>query len=338
MVINAGRQVYFGPTGEARAYFENLGFLEKPRQTTADYLTGCTDEFEREYKPGSSASNAPSSPDSFVEAFSRSAHAEKLSQEMSAYEEQIHEEKELHDEFHAAHHEAKRKHTSKSSVYSTPYYLQIWVLMHRQFLIKWQDKFSLAVSWLTSITIAILVGSVWLNTPQTSQGAFTRGGVLFISLLFNAFQAFGELPSTMLGRPIVNKHNAYTFHRPSALWLAQIIIDMAFSAAQILIFCIIVYFMTGLARDAGAFFIFALLNISGYLAMALFFRTIGCLCPDFDYAMKFAACVITLFVLTSGYLLQAQSQQAWLSWIFWVNVLGLGFSALMMNEFDRIDL
>ena len=33
--------------------------------------------------------------------------------------------------------------------------------------------------------------------------------------------------------------------------------------------------------------------------MTLFFRTVGCLCPDFDYAMKFAACIITLFVLTS---------------------------------------
>jgi len=142
----------------------------------------------------------------------------------------------------------------------------------------------------------------------------------------------------MLGRPIVNKYNAYTFQRPSALWLAQIIIDMTFAVAQIVIFCIIVYFMTGCVRDVGAFFIFVLLNISGYLAMALFFRTIGCLCLDFDYAMKFAAWVITLFVLTSGYLLQAQSQLAWLSWIFWAYVLGLSFCALMMNEFDRIDL
>jgi ATP-binding cassette, subfamily G (WHITE), member 2, SNQ2 len=337
-VIDSGRQVYFGPTSEARAYFESLGFLEKPRQTTADYLTGCTDEFEREYKPGRSASNAPSSPDSFVEAFNKSTYAEKLSQEMSRYKEHIREDKELHDEFRAAHSEAKWKHTPKSSVYSIPYHLQIWALMQRQFLIKWQDKFSLTVSWITSIAIAIVVGTVWIQTPATSQGAFTRGGVLFISLLFNAFQAFGELPAAMLGRPIVNKHKAYTFHRPSALWLAQIIIDLTFAAAQILIYSIIVYFMTGLARDAAAFFTFVLLILSGYLAMTLFFRTIGILCPDFDYAMKFAACVITLFVITCGYLIQDQSEQAWLKWIFWINALGLGFSALMMNEFERINL
>ena len=338
MVIDQGHQVFFGPAQEARSYFEGLGFLEKPRQTTPDYLTGCTDEYEREYKKGRSAENAPHSPDSFVKAFDISIYSSKLGKEMAVYREQVASEKELYEDFHQAHHEAKRKHTSKSSVYSIPYYLQVWALMQRQFLIKWQDKFSLVVSWITSITVAFILGTVWLNLPTTSAGAFTRGGLLFISLLFNAFQAFGELASTMVGRPIVNKHRAYTFHRPSALWVAQILVDLAFSAVQIFVFSVIVYFMCGLVRTPGAFFTFVLVIISGYLAMTLFFRTIGCLCPDFDYAIKFAALIITLFVLTSGYLIQYSSEQVWLRWIFWINALGLGFSALMMNEFKRITL
>ena len=338
MVIDSGHQVYFGPAQEARAYFESLGFLEKPRQTTPDYLTGCTDEFEREYKPGRSPENAPSSADSFVEAFNKSKYADKLSSEMSEYRESLKEEKQIYEEFQAANREAKRKHTDKKSVYSIPLYLQIWALMQRQFIIKWQDKFNLCVSWFTSITIAIVVGTVWLNQPETSAGAFTRGGVLFIALLFNAFQAFAELGSTMLGRPIVNKHRAYTFHRPSALWLAQILVDTAFASVQIFVFSVIVYFMTGLVRTPGAFFTFVLIIITGYLSMTLFFRTIGCLCPDFDYAIKFAATIITLFVITSGYIIQFQSQQVWLRWVFYINALGLGFSAMMMNEFERLTM
>ncbi|KAJ9504204.1 ATP-binding cassette transporter snq2 [Exophiala xenobiotica] len=338
MVIDQGRQVFFGPANEARAYFEGLGFMEKPRQTTPDYLTGCTDEFEREYKPGRSSENVPSNPDALVEAFNNSVYSEKLAKEMTAYKESIREEKQIYDDFAAAHREAKRKHTPKNSVYSVPFYLQIWALMQRQFLIKWQDKFSLVVSWATSIIIAIVVGTVWLNQPPTSAGAFTRGGVLFIALLFNAFQAFSELASTMLGRPIVNKHRAYTFHRPGALWLAQIMVDLCFATVQIFVFSVIVYFMTGLVRTPGAFFTFTLIIISGYLSMTLFFRTIGCLCPDFDYAIKFAAVIITLFVITSGYIIQYQSQQVWLRWIFYLNALGLGFSAMMMNEFKRLTM
>lgn len=338
LLIDDGREAFFGPTTEARAYFEGLGFKEKPRQTTPDFLTGCTDEFEREYATGRSAADSPHSPETLAQAFKESKFASRLSEEMDTYRKQVAADKKAHDDFEVAMLESKRKGASKSSVYSIPYYLQIWALMQRQYLIQWQDKFSLVVSWITSITIAIVLGTVWLNLPKTSAGAFTRGGLLFISLLFNAFQAFSELASTMIGRPIVNKHRSYTFHRPSALWIAQILVDIAFAATKILLFSIIVYFMCGLVRDAGAFFTFYLIILSGYLAMTLFFRTIGCLCPDFDYAIKFAATIIILLVITSGYLIQYQSEKVWIRWIYWINALGLGFSALMENEFSRLDL
>lgn len=338
LLIDNGRQVYFGPATQARKYFEGLGFMEKPRQTTPDFLTGCTDEFEREYAEGRSAENAPHSPETLVDAFLQSEHAKALEAEIAAYKAIVETEKQTHEDFQIAVRDSKRKGSRQKSVYAIPFYAQIFALMQRQFLIKWQDKFSLVVSWVTSIVIAIVLGTVWYQLPQTSAGAFTRGGLLFISLLFNAFQAFSELASTMLGRPIVNKHRSYTFHRPSALWIAQIIVDTAFAAAQIMIFSIIVYFMCGLALSAGAFFTFYLIIVSGYLAMTLFFRTIGCLCPDFDYAIKFAATIITLFVLTSGYLIQYPAEKVWLRWIYWINALGLGFSALMENEFSRVNL
>ncbi|KAF7189916.1 ABC multidrug transporter atrF [Pseudocercospora fuligena] len=337
MVIDEGRQVFFGPAQEARSYFESLGFLPKPRQTTPDYLTGCTDPFEREYQEGRDSSNVPSTPDALVNAFDNSKYATQLRDEMEKWQVRVEEEQHVYEDFKTAVLQGKR-HAPQKSVYSIPFHLQVWALMKRQFILKWQDRFSLVVSWITSIVIAIVLGTVWLQIPKTSAGAFTRGGVLFIALLFNCFQAFGELASTMLGRPIINKHRAYTFHRPSALWIGQICVDLAFASVQILVFSIMVYFMCGLVYDAGAFFTFFLIIISGYLAITLFFRTVGCLCPDFDSAIKFAATIITLFVLTSGYLIQYQSQQVWLRWIFYINALGLGFSAMMANEFSRLDL
>ncbi|KAF2455502.1 putative ABC transporter [Lineolata rhizophorae] len=337
LVIDGGRQVFFGPASEARSYFEELGFLEKPRQTTPDYLTGCTDPFEREYKPERGPGNAPSTSDELAEAFSESRYASDLAEEMRAYHHRMDEEKHVYDEFQIAVKDSKR-HASKSSVYSIPFYLQVWALMKRQFILKWQDKFDLVVSWVTSITIAIVLGTVWLDLPKTSAGAFTRGGLLFISLLFNAFQAFSELGTTLVGRPIVNKHRAYAFHRPSALWIGQIAVDLVFAAVQIFVFSVIVYFMCGLVRDAGAFFSFVLFIVFGYLVMTLFFRTLGCLCPDFDVAIRLAATIITLFVLTTTYLIPWRSEQVWLRWFFYLNPLGLGFSAMMINEFSRIDM
>ena len=60
LVLDKGRQVYFGPPSEARAYFEGLGFKSLPRQSTPDYLTGCTDPNERQFAPGRSELDVPS--------------------------------------------------------------------------------------------------------------------------------------------------------------------------------------------------------------------------------------------------------------------------------------
>ncbi|KAF7560816.1 hypothetical protein G7046_g3310 [Stylonectria norvegica] len=337
MVIDEGKQIYFGPTGQARAYFEGLGFAPRPRQTSADYVTGITDEFERQYADGRSEHNAPHNSETLLQAFKQSSQQKALAAEMSEYKASLHQHSEKHDDFKVAVNESKRA-SGRKSAYQVGFHLQVWALMKRQFTLKIQDRFNLTLAWFRSIVIAIVLGTLYYDLGKTSGSAFSKGGLMFIALLFNAFQAFSELAGTMTGRAIVNKHKAYAFHRPSALWIAQIFVDQAFAATEIMVFSIIVYFMTGLARDAGAFFTFYLMILSGNIAMTLFFRIIGCVSPDFDYAIKFAVVVITLFVTTSGYLIQYQSEKEWLRWIYWVNVLGLAFSALMQNEFSRIDI
>ncbi|KAB5583021.1 ABC-2 type transporter-domain-containing protein [Coniochaeta sp. 2T2.1] len=338
LVIDGGKQVYFGPAAEARAYFEGLGFAPRPRQTTPDYVTGCTDEFERQYAEGRSPANAPHNPETLEKAFKESRFSQQLAQEMLEYKNNLAVEAKTHEDFQVAVSEQKRRGAGKKSVYTVGFQSQVWALMKRQFVLKMQDKLSLALSWIRSVIIAIVLGTLYLHLPQTSSSAFSKGGLMFVSLLFNAFQAFAELPSTMIGRPIVNKHKAYAFHRPSALWIAQIFVDQAFSASQIMLFSIIVYFMTNLVRTAGAFFTFYLLLLSGNIAMTLFFRIIGCASPDFDSAIKFAVLLITLLVTTSGYLIQYQSEKVWLRWLFYINPLGLVFSGLMENEFGKINM
>lgn len=336
LVIDQGRQVYYGPAGKARTYFESLGFAEKPRQTTADYLTGCTDPFEREYKEGAEA-GAPTTPEQFVDAFNKSPYAAQLDEEMATYQRELDVESERHQDFLTAIKQSKR-HTSSNNVYSIAFYLQIWAVMKRQFILKWQDKFSLTISWTTVTLIAVLLSTLWVDLPKTSSGAFTRGGIMFISFLFNGFQAFGELTGSMLGRPVLSKHRAYAFYRPSALWIAQVFVDMAFQSILITCFSLMVYFSTGLYREPGEFFTFLIVIMSGYLCMTLVFRTIGILSPDFDVAIRVASLMIVFLVLTSGYPIQYHSQQVWLRWIFWVNPAGLGFSTLMLNEFKHLDL
>lgn len=62
----------------------------------------------------------------------------------------------------------------------------------------------------------------------------------------------------MLGRPILKKQTSYSLFRPAAIAIANTVADIPFSAVRVLIYNIIIYFMTRLARSAGGFFVYHL--------------------------------------------------------------------------------
>ncbi|KZO94482.1 hypothetical protein CALVIDRAFT_484187 [Calocera viscosa TUFC12733] len=335
LVIDEGRQVYFGPAKEARQYFVSLGFKDFPRQTTADYLTGCTDPNEREYQENSVS--APHTSEELGAAFRKSTYYAEMERNRRDYEEFLQRNQGVKEEFVEAVMESKRG-ASKRSPYTRSFWGQVKALTARQFKLQLQDHFSLLTSYGTSIALALVIGGTFLRLPLTAAGGFTRGSVIFMALLLNALDAFGELPTTMMGRPILHKQTAYAFYRSAALPVANTIADIPFSFVRMTIFDIIIYFMAGLKLNAGGFFTFHLLNYTTFLSMQGLFRTFGILCPDFDTAFRLAALFVPVTILYSGYLIPVFSMQRWLFWIYYINPLNYGFQSLLENEMGRIDM
>jgi ABC-type multidrug transport system ATPase subunit len=84
-LINEGRQVYFGPSSLARQYFIDLGFKNMPRQTTADFLTGCTDSNERQFAEGVDPSTVPQTAEEMEQAYLNSNVCRQVREEMEDY-------------------------------------------------------------------------------------------------------------------------------------------------------------------------------------------------------------------------------------------------------------
>lgn len=161
MVLHEGRQVYYGPPGEARAYFENLGFKALPRQSTADYLTGCTDPNERQFAPGRSESDTPSSPEGLENAFFSSTIGQGTEDSLLKYKGLIEHEKADQEAFRAAVAADKKKGVSRKSPYTLGFTGQVRALTIRQFQMRLQDKFQLFTSFglsTVSIQTVILMG------------------------------------------------------------------------------------------------------------------------------------------------------------------------------------
>ncbi|ELU36663.1 ABC drug exporter AtrF [Rhizoctonia solani AG-1 IA] len=146
LLIDEGRQVYFGPAKEARAYMLSLGFRNMPRQTTADYLTGCTDPNERAFADGRSAADVPSTPDQLAQAFQQSKYWSRLVAERQTMQAEWQGEGDdpsgTKGQFLQANKEEKRKHVSRKDPHTVSFFGMVKTLVWRQWLLQIQDTVS----------------------------------------------------------------------------------------------------------------------------------------------------------------------------------------------------
>jgi ATP-binding cassette subfamily G (WHITE) protein 2 (SNQ2) len=300
-------------------------------------MTGCTDKFERQFQDGRDASNVPASPEQLEENYLKSDICRRENENRDQYKQELASSNDA-EEFKEAVREDKHKGVSKKSNLTVSFPKQVYALWIRQLNMLFGDKFDIFVSYFTALTVSLIAGSLFYQLPVTAAGAFTRGGVLFIALLFNSLTAFSELPTQMGGRPILYRQTGFCFYRPSALSIAQLAADFPIGAPRIAMFCIVVYFMAGLYVSAGAFFTFFINILVSYYAFRALFALFGTICKNYDVAARLAAVIIVSLVLYAGYVIPRDAQARWLFWISYINPVYYGFEALMVNEFKQLSL
>lgn len=109
--------------------------------------------------------------------------------------------------------------------------------------------------------------------------------------------SLGETTAVFSGRSVLSKHKGFSMYRPSAVLLAQTIGDMPLYFVMIVMFTLIIYFMTGLKVDAGLYFMYLLFVYFTTLCTTALFRSIGYAFSTFNNASKasgFALLVLSM--------------------------------------------
>ena len=122
-------------------------------------------------------------------------------------------------------------------------------------------------------------------------------------------------------------------YRPAATVIANTLAGLPFSIVRITVYNIIIYFMTGLHRSAGAFFTFELLVrplnnlrsllfglirtqvLLGFLTMQGFFRTFGLMFSSFHTAFRVSVFFVPNLIVYVGYMIPVFQMKRWLFWI-----------------------
>ncbi|OQE26479.1 hypothetical protein PENSTE_c005G02927 [Penicillium steckii] len=328
VLIEDGKCAFFGRTEDAKAYFEDLGFECPPRWTTPDFLTSVSDPNARRIKPGWK-DRIPRTAEEFQTAYSQSNVSKSVRDDIEDFETEL---KDTENEREAA----RAQITTKN--YTVPFLKQVMILTHRQFLVMFGDRAALIGKWGIIVFQALIIGSLFYNLPDSSGGVFTRGGVMFFILLFNSLLALAELTAAFESRPILMKHKSFSFYRPAAYALAQVVVDVPLVFIQVVLFDLVIYFMANLSRTPSQFFISLLIIFMLTMTMYSFFRALGALCGSLDVATRLTGVAIQALVVYTGYLIPPWKMHPWLKWLIWINPVQYAFEALMANEFTGLDI
>lgn len=330
LVLDKGKQIYYGPRSQARPFMEEVGFVCNDAANTADFLTGVTVPTERKIKSGYE-SRAPRTAAAIRSAYERSVFVQRMTLELEYPRSEA--AKVWTEEFVEA--TAQDKASGEKSLYMTSFGTQVKACIVRQYQILWGDKATFMIKQGSTIVQALIAGSLFYDAPDNSSGLFIKGGALFFALLFNSLLALSEVTDSFFGRPILAKHKSFAYYNPAAFCIAQIAMDVPILFFQVSVFSLILYFMVGLKVTAGAFFTFWFVVFLATFVMTAFFRACGAAFPTFDAASKVSGFAVSALITFVGYEQPKPFMHPWFVWIYWIDPLSYAFESLLGNEFEN---
>lgn len=337
LVIDQGRMVFQGPANEAKQYFLDLGLYCAERETTADFLTSVTDPAQRVFREGYEA-QAPKTAEDFERAFKKSAHYKNVLADVEDYEQHLSRTEHLNArEFKKSVKEQQSKHVSSKSSFTVSFWRQVLACTQREFWLVWGDKPTIYTKFFIIIANGLIVGSLFHGQPLNTEGAFTRGGTGFFSILFLGWLQLSELMKAVSGRVVIDRHRDYAFYRPSAVVLARVLADFPLIFTQVVPFTIIMYFLTSLDVTASKFFIYFLFVYSMTICITALYRMFAALSPTINDAVRFAGTALNLLIIFTGYAIPKPMllhSKIWFGWIYYLNPISYAFEGVLSNEFS----
>ncbi|KIV94630.1 hypothetical protein PV10_02380 [Exophiala mesophila] len=330
LVLEEGKQIFYGRTEEARPFMESVGFICDDSANVGDFLTGVTVPTERAVKP-EFEHRFPRTGAAIQEIYDRSEIRARMESELEYPNSDV--AKENTAEFQRSVKEEKANSLPKNSSLTTPFPAQVMTCVTRQYQIIWGDKATFFIKQISCLVQALIAGSLFYNAPGNSAGLFVKGGALFFALLYNCLVAMSETTESFTGRPVLAKHKEFAFYHPAAFCIAQITADLPILFVQVTLFSVVLYWMVSLKATAAAFFTFWIFVYSATICMTAFFRLVGAAFSNFDAASKVSGFAVAALVTYIGYQIPKPQMHPWLVWIYWIDPLAYGFESLMANEF-----
>ncbi|KAK8877617.1 ABC transporter [Apiospora arundinis] len=318
LVINGGRQIFYGKATEAKAYFESLGFVCPERTTITDFLNSMSAEPGLRHVRAGGKGGIPATPAQFVDAFHQSEQYQAVTQSLA-------------DAASIA-----PVVGAKREVYSLPLHRQVWQCSVRQIRVLIGDTNTWATEAVTIVVQSLVLGTIFRDQTRATKSFFVLSASLFNSVLVPALQSMSEFNNSFAERPLVLRQKRYRLYRPAAYALGLVLTDALWKVVAIA-YNIPQYFLIGFQRTADKFFTWFCIVYVLHMALSMVFRGIAVASPTMGRAILPVGIMFNVFVLYTGLYVPGPQMQIWLFWIKYCNPLYYAYESAMGNEFGNLD-
>ncbi|KAE8154581.1 ABC-2 type transporter-domain-containing protein [Aspergillus avenaceus] len=332
IVLYEGREIYYGPCERAVQYFEEMGWQRPSRQVSGDFLTSITNPRERVARPGMEE-KVPRSPTEFEAFWKRSSDYHNLKMKMMRYQHDSPAVGELEERFRQSKNAEQAKHVRSQSPFLLSVPMQLRLCQRRAYQRTRNDIPTTMATAIVQIIMSLIIGSIFYDAPNNTQGFFQKGAVLYFGVLMNALITVNEIMLLYSQRPIVEKQAGYAFVHPFTEALAGIVSDIPIKLIRCSVFSLILYFMTNLRREPSQFFIFILFLVTAIITMSGVFRSLAAMTKSISQAMALAGIMVICMAVYTGFTVPQPYMHPWFSWIRWINPIYYAFEGIIANEF-----
>ncbi|XP_071721627.1 ABC transporter G family member 22-like [Rutidosis leptorrhynchoides] len=337
ILLGKGSLLYFGKASEAMIYFSSIGCSPLIAMNPAEFLLDLANgnindvsvpsELEDRVQIGNSdneARNGKPSPTVVHEYL------------VEAYETRVAENEKKKilapiplDE------EVKAKVSTSKRQWGASWCQQYSILFWRGIKERRHDYFS----WLRItqvVSTAIILGLLWWQSDSnTLNGLQDQAGLLFfIAVFWGFFPVFTAIFTFPQERAMLSKERSADMYRLSAYFLARTTSDLPLDLILPVLFLVIVYFMAGLKKSAGPFFLTVVTVFLCIVAAQGLGLAIGASLMDLKKATTLASVTVMTFMLAGGYFVA--KVPVFVSWIRYMSFNYHTYRLLLKVQYEQI--
>ncbi|KAJ3165466.1 ATP-binding cassette sub- G member 2 [Geranomyces variabilis] len=312
ILLSAGSTCYQGPVDDALAHFASLGYTCPPRKNPADFFL--------DILTINAATHAEDTArvQKFHHAYRELAERDQEKREPSPVQSTT---------------QLQTTEVNHDAEFSNNWFTEARLLNERAWKDVLRNRAVLIADIMRTFVLIIIMGFVFFRLGKGQPSIQSRVGFLFMWPINQFFVTMQPVLTTFpLERVIMLRERSAGSYRVSTFYTAKALTTLIPNLIYSMVASAILYWMVGLAPEAGKFFIWLLTNALEIGAAVAFGFVISSAVPTVQLAMAIGPLIVVTFLIFAGQLIATTEIGWWFRWLHYLSPIGYAYSAHAQNE------